>query len=316
MAAPEALSARSVNLKGAGVRRLFVGAILILASTFATHAQDFGVIGPNEFFTKLDSKGQPIWQATVQNELRKRGFSIPQATKFSKLGLLFEEDKTRSTFMMESLPIRYNPETGVKLPPDPIKFAAGLPDCFKSDERDCDMKYSVNTWTNMPGPKHTKSNDDVVAEPCLLPERTRQFCKRVGYKDRQKGETRAAGLSCGESERIGWECGADQLVFDAGGETTKLKLAFDAEEKSAPPVSTPPSAPRQFAKILYVVSKNGKFRREGPAELEEWEPTKSDLACGITVATSKACIKTQRESLAYRYCWPHDVARRGACIVP
>ena len=298
------------------MRRLFFGTIFFLAGAFASHAQDFGVNGPNEFFTRLDGKGQPIWQLTVQNELRKRGFSATQAAKFSKLGLLFEEDKTKSTFMMESLPIRYNPETGAKLPPDPVKFAAGLPDCFKNDERDCDMKFSVNAGTNTPGPKHSKSNDDVVVAPCLLPERTRQFCKRVGYKNRQKGEARAAGLSCGESERIGWECGADQVVFDAGGETTKLKLAFDTEEKTASPVSTAPSAPKQFAKIVYVVSKNGKFRRDGPADLEEWEPSKSDLACGITVATSKACMQTQRESKAYRYCWPHDVARPSACVVP
>ena len=298
------------------MRRLLFGGLFILAGTLSAHAQDFGVIGPNEFFTRLDSKGQPIWQITVEQALRKRGFSAAQATKFSKLGLLFEEDKTKSTFMMESLPIRYNPETGAKLPPDPVKFAADLPDCFKTDERDCEMKFSANAGTNMPGPKHSKSNDDVVVEPCMLPERTRQFCKRVGYKSRQKGETRAAGLSCGESERIGWECGADQVVFDAGGETTKLKLALDAEEKTAPPVSAAPSAPRQFSKVVYVVSRNGKFRRDGPAELEEWEPTKSDLACGVTVATSKACIKTQRESKAYRYCWPHDVARRGACTVP
>jgi hypothetical protein len=134
-----------------GVRPLFIAGILILASVLTAHAQDFGVVHPNVFFTKLDSKGQPIWQLTVEKELRARGFSAAQAAKFSKLGLLFEEDKTRSTFMMESLPIRFNPETGAKLPPDPIKFAAGLPDCFKADERDCEMKYSVNVGTNMPG---------------------------------------------------------------------------------------------------------------------------------------------------------------------
>jgi hypothetical protein len=316
MRAPMVGSGHVDIFKEVGVRGLFLGTIFILACTFAAHAQDFGVIGPNEFFTGLDAKGQPIWQITVQNELRKRGFSAAQAEKFSKLGLLFEEDKTKSTFMMESLPIRYNPETGAKLPPDPIKFAAGLPDCFKTDERDCEMKFSVNVGTNVPGPKHSKSKDDVTVEPCMLPERTRQFCRRVGYKNRQKGETRAAGLNCGESERIGWECGADQVVFDAGGETTKLKLAFDIEEKNASTVGRAPSAPRSFAKIVYVVTKNGKFRREGPAELEEWEPTKSDLACGITVAASAACMQTQRESKAYRYCWPHDIARRGACTIP
>jgi hypothetical protein len=177
------------------------------------------------------------------------------------------------------------------------------------------MKYGVNAGTNMPGPRNSTTNDDVVVEPCMLPERTRQFCRRVGYKNRKAGEEKST-LSCGESERIGNECGADQVVFDAGGETTKLKLAFDAEEKKAPPVSSAPAAPKQFSKVVYVVSKSGKFRRVGPAELEEWEPTKSDLACGVTVATNKACIKTQRESKAYRYCWPHDVARRGACTVP
>jgi hypothetical protein len=298
-----------------GVRRLFFAGMLFLASVLSAQAQDFGIVHPNVFFTKLDSKGQPIWQLTVEKDLRSRGFSAAQAAKFSKLGLLFEEDKTRSTFMMESLPIRFNPETGAKLPPDPVKFAAGLPDCFKTDERDCEMKYSVNAGTNMPGLKNSASNEDVVVEPCMLPERTRQFCKRVGYKNRKAGEEKST-LSCGESERIGNECGADQLVFDAGAETTKLKLAFDTEEKKAPPVSAAPVAPRQFSKVVYVVFKNGKFRREGPTELEEWEPTKPDLACGVTVATSKACIKTQRESKAYRYCWPHDVARRGACTVP
>jgi hypothetical protein len=297
-----------------GVRRLFFAGILSLASVLTAQAQDFGVIGPNEFFTKLDGKGQPIWQITVEKALRARGFSAGQAAKFSKLRLLFEEDKTKSTFMMQSLPIKFNPETGAELPPDPVKFAAGLPDCFKTDERDCEMKYSLNAGTNMPGPKMSKSKYDVVVEPCMLPERTRQFCKRVGYRDRQVREA-TAGLSCGESERIGSECGADQVVFDAGEETTKLKLAFDAEEKNAPPASTAQATPRQFSKIVYVVFKSRKFRRDGPAELEEWEPTKSDLACA-TVGSSKASIKTQRESKAYRYCWPHDVSRVDACIVP
>jgi hypothetical protein len=296
-----------------GIRRLIWTGLLLVAAACSAAAQDFGVVGPNEFYTKLDGKGQPIWQLTVEKALSARGFSAAQAAKFSKLRLLFEEDKTKSTFMMQSLPIKFNPETGAALPPDPQKFAAGLPDCFKTDERDCEMKYGLNVGTNMPGPKMSKSNDDIVVEPCLLPERTRQFCKRVGYKDRKAGEA-TAGLSCGESERIGSECGADQVVFDAGNETTKLKLAFDLEEKKAPPVAAAP-APNSFSKIVYVVSKNGKFRREGPAELEEWEPTKADLACP-TVGTSKACIKTQRESKAYRYCWPHDVARVGACIVP
>ena len=296
------------------MRRFFLGGLFILIVASPVLAQDFGVVGPNEFFTKLDGKGRPMWEITVEKALIARGFSPAQATKFSKLGLLFEEDKTRSTFMMQSLPVKYSPETGERLPPDPVKFAAALPDCFKTDERDCEMKYSVNAGTNLPGPKMSKSNDDIVVEPCMLPERTRQFCKRAGYKSRKAGEA-AAGLSCGESERIGSECGADQLVFDAGKETTKLKLAFDLEEKNAQPAKASAAAPRQFSKIVYVVSRNGKFRREGPAELEEWEPTKSDLACPI-VATSKACAKTQRESSAYRYCWPHDVARVGACIVP
>lgn len=255
-----------------------------------------------------------MWEITVEKALIGRGFSPAQAARFSKLGLLFEDDKTKSSFMIQSLPIKYNPETGDKLSPDPSKFAAGLPDCLKTDERNCEMKYSINAGTNLPGPKMSKSNDDIVVEPCMLPERTRQFCRRVGYKSRKAGEF-TAGLSCGESERIGSECGADQLVFDAGKETTKLKLAFDLEESSSRPVPVTTAPSGKFSKVIYVVSKNGKFRREGPAELEEWEPTKSDLACPI-VATNKACAKTQRESKAYRYCWPHDVARVGACIVP
>ena len=300
------------------MRHLLVAVLILVAAVSVARAQDFSVGEYNTFYTRLDARKQPVWQSTVQKALVERGFDPKQATKLAKLKMFFEESKTRGVFSIEGLPMRFNSETGEKLPADPLKYAAALPDCLKIDDRNCDMKFSPNAGVNMPGAKLSDENYDIDFQPCLLPERTKQYCKRVGYKERKTDNGR--GLSCGEGERIGSECGADQLVFDAGAETTKLKLTFDADEKKAATVSeavSPLPVVKKFPSIVYAMIKNGdgNFKRRGPKDFEEWEPTKADLDCSA-ITTDKKCIKIQKESRAFRYCWPHDVARLSACVIP
>jgi hypothetical protein len=305
--------------------------------------------GTERFWTRIDKDGTTAWSKAAETALRNRGFSDAQVAKFVHLQILpktkdFDGDYVRGKagivkISADTLPLRFNTETGITMPFDPVAFANALPDCYAKDERTCTFKFSGQV-----------DMSDDTTRPCLLPRRTVLFCQRRGFLDKNKFNVAKAfakvssyAPSCGESER-GNGCGADEVVFDDGREQTKLTFAVAKAEPASPPgnqsaatakPATPsipatdsasatatPNVPRSQPatpvppRLVYHANRVAAFvRREGPKELEEWEydtkaylelQKKSEKASGARFDALMAEIK-KRFAQPLRYCWPHDV---------
>lgn len=284
-------------------------ALSIQARAAETFTGDYGPLksennfpATEQFWTRIDKDGTTAWSKAAETALRNRGFSDSQIAKFVRLQILpktkeFDGDYVRGKAGIVKisgmlLPLRFNTETGVPMPFDPVAFANALPGCYAKDDRTCTFKFSGQV-----------DMSDDTAKPCLLPRRTVLFCQRRGFLDKNKFEVTKQfakiapySPSCGESDRTNG-CGADEVVFDDGREQTKL--TFDiakAEAPASPPGNQSatnakppaPSGPATSAgapppnvpgsglatpappRIVYHANRVAAFaRREGPKELEE-----------------------------------------------
>ena len=286
-----------------------------------------------KFWTRINKNGVTAWRIAAEEALRERGFAEGQIKKLVRLQIDTKLNRPGPDGIVKisglDLPMRFNTETGEKLPFDPVAYAKALPACYAQDERTCKLIYSATEYTT-----------DDTEKPCRLPKRTVQFCKRVGFVNRYALRTEARSArttqyraSCGEELR-GSGCGADQVVFDAGEAQTKL--AFNVAQvataaRASPPAHTTaaqasppahsaavPASPPAPAKpnIVYHTARTfpSFARREGPPALEEWE---YDLKAWFALQKQtekpnanfdkiQATVR-QRFGKALEYCWPHDV---------
>lgn len=302
---------------------------------------DYGPLKPDgdypaaeKFWSRIGKDGMTTWRKAAEQALRERGFAEGQITKLVRLHLLpkskdLDGDYTPGKagivkISSDTLPMRFNTETGQAMPFDPVAFAKALPDCYAQDERTCSFKYSGQEW-----------DVDDTMKPCLIPHRTVLFCQKNGFVDKNRfhgvngyGQAKGYAPSCGEEAR-GNGCGADEVVFDDGSEQTKLAFAVEkagseAASASSAPASTPaastpaastaPSAPASAPRIVYHADRNAAFkRREGPKELEDWEYDVKDYVAfqkkmeKASNSDSLTPEKKRRFGKALAYCWPHDV---------
>lgn len=329
--------------------------VFLFVMSLATVAwgQDYGWKNGDQasgiYWTRLDDDGKSAWRKKVVEVLTARGFTDLQIKKFSRLNILLEHRERVSSgveFDAGHLPVRYNPETGRSLSLEPEAYALALPDCFQLDERNCNLRYSM------------QEEEGYGKKPCLIPHRTRLFCKRVGFVNhlatrwdvnRPRLDTTVTvkryAPSCGEDDR-GSGCGASEVLFDFAEASTKLAFNIKAAEKTAktslPILSlqpssanrpsdkkiakdTPSSTPKPVPRIVYTLGPYANFvKREGPPEYEEWEP---NFAAKKAYDRNYARLQKDKDGVvkdsdkfqklldrlqaanqaALKYCWPHDV---------
>lgn len=189
--------------------------------------EEFG-FGIENFFqvsTVLLPDGTNAWQRIVSHQLRKRGFSKKQISRYSFLRenttdihskWSYKERRKRlkecypsnlkkyitrkgkrilnnTCGILGSLPTEYNVETGKFLGLDPYQFAKNLPQCFSKDEKTCNIKYPSFKIQEY---QHFKQG----LLPCKLTPGQIKYCRKYEFKNktRYKGYYDCSKLKAGE----------------------------------------------------------------------------------------------------------------------